>query len=133
MPHQYFRNGRPVSADEALDPITKTLRDGYTATVATRFRDSAQPRLRITDAHGQTDTASGCRPGFRLAQGDVYLNDARIAAYHDYLEDLTTSWMGDKKKRKYDPQGREAGTEAYANPAAPLIDGALSVDHDFRT
>ena len=108
---RYFKNGKPVPADEALD-LGGVLKDGYSTSVPTRLRDSASNKLHVTDALGQHgENGSANRAGWRLPS-NPYLKDQTEVAY-GHEEYLRTAYLGDRrsKKTKYSRSGDIEGTE----------------------
>lgn len=46
---------------------------------------------RLTDGNGNCDELAFSRPGFRIL-ADASVNDARAAAYQEYLDYVTNAW-----------------------------------------
>ncbi len=87
--------------DDAFEWIDgkKALKDGGRAHVPLAMRDAMTPlqrdiatkRPRLTDGTGNYSELAFSRPGFRLL-ADAAINDARAAAYQEYLDYITNAW-----------------------------------------
>ena len=113
--HLYYdRDGNPVSAEDALD-ANQILREGFSQRTPLMMRDNqpdthARSRARLVDS--AKDPLQFSRPGYRIAD-QLDPNDQREQAYLDADEANASAYLGDRQKRKqkFDPQGREAGSE----------------------
>ncbi len=84
--------------DDAFDE-NGLLRDGHKMRVQQTMRDAMTPlqskiatkRARLTDGNGNSDVCALSRPGVRLL-ADASVNDAREAAYQEYLDYMTNAW-----------------------------------------
>jgi hypothetical protein len=135
---QYFsRDGRPLSAAEALDR-NGAIRDGVIARV--RMTDSA--RQRFTDARSYWDAnkdalrvtdmwalggGEGCRPGFRVLDAPLNqqaMRDARAA----YVRDLESAYLNPTGFGERGVIGQQAGDQCTINGAPGhlrMVNGAL--------
>jgi hypothetical protein len=99
----FYYNGRPITADEALD-ADGAIRDGVVLRVPMFMRDGrlnpsitplqqeiATHRGRLTDAAGSTDRFTFSRPGYRILH-DVVAREARETAYQRYEDELVNAW-----------------------------------------
>lgn len=84
--------------DDAFDE-NGLLRDGHKIRVRLAIRDAMTPlqreiatkRARLTDGTGDSSELAFSRPGWRLL-ADASVNDARAAAYQEYLDCITNAW-----------------------------------------
>ena len=84
--------------DDAFDE-NGLLRDGHKSRVPLTMRDAMTPlqreiatkRARLTDGNGNCDEFAFSRPGYRIL-ADAAVNDARAAAYQEYLDYITNAW-----------------------------------------
>lgn len=91
----FDRTGKEVNASDALHRDGSTLRDGFTARIATQFRDAAASRHRplITDGYGNSGLTLQ-RPGFRL-RTDATRQQVVADSYAAYERSLVTAYLGD--------------------------------------
>jgi hypothetical protein len=101
---QYFdRTGNQVSALEALDPLTKSLRDGFRQRVS--MTDAAQVRF----ADGASILSDGIpaayhKPGYR--QSALHVDRTAINDAHaQYEAELTNRWRDSASPELTDPSG----------------------------
>ncbi len=116
--HRYFRNGREITADEALDQYG-IMRDGVSLHSPMMFRDSA----------------ASYKPGWRVA--DASLNDEKKAAWLELQDDMQNAWRGTndartKKKTTRDPHGRLLSEEVEEEEDGDEDDGRTH-HRDHRT
>jgi hypothetical protein len=108
--HCYYRYGKRISDDEAVDSrgallngvsfrVPMFLRDGRPNPSLTPLqRDVASRRAPITDAVGSTNFS---RPGYRV-MNDAAVRDARETAYQQYQDELVNAWKTPHKAWRRD-------------------------------
>ena len=94
--HKYFRNGKQITKDEAIDPVTGALNDGVTVHTGMMARD-ANPVY--TRDQGGTAPEYGCRPGWRLSDS-TEARDAKQQAYDEVEARQRDAWKDGNRRRK---------------------------------
>ncbi len=81
-------NGKKVLKHGACARVPLTMRDAMTPLQG----ESATKRARLTDGAGNYSELAFSRPGWRLLADASGINDAREAAYAEYLDHITNAW-----------------------------------------
>ena len=123
--HKYYdQKGNEITRDQAVDEHG-TLRDGCSCRVPAHLRDGRPDRARYL-IDSREDPLWFSRPGFRIADdNNSYERDAVDIAYREVEERNARAWMDgnltdrQKRKQKYDPQGRNAGSEVTVEEDDP--------------
>lgn len=108
----FDRTGKEVSASDALHRDGSTLRDGFTARIATQFRDASASRHRplITDGSGNSGLALH-KPGYRIPT-----NDSRRSIIEDsyaaYEREITHRYKCGDEEKVCPDCGGDGGDEA---------------------
>src|SRR4029079_1499272 len=94
--------------------VPMTAMDSLQKQVAKSFNWSEEHLLLTTDALGNAAGAALHRPGPRFASDSAIMRDAQAEAAkarQEYLDDLTTAWKGDKRKREAKEEGEDDAEE----------------------
>ena len=111
MKHRYYRDGREISADQALR--NGMIRDGVSVKVM--VRDHKPPSWADAKFDDGGDPTSGNRPGWRIPLHDDKRRAVVADAYATYEAQLRNRWKcGDKQNVCQDCSGSGIGNDGGA-------------------